>query len=210
MTIGVVSPPVWLSDSFQQGTGRAWTFLAVMLVEQGSRLALFLLLVPRFQFAGILGATLAATVVKAVVGWTVNHRLVVPLRLSVWSTFAAPAVAGVANYAVWRAFVAFAHPSTSPGVLALMCAASASSFFVTFFVCGAAGGFDGAALGELREASRMTSFGRALAGAFSAVAHAGARACPFPVPSLSTEAAARAEASELDQASARNRSLRSA
>ena len=177
--------------------------LLVMFVEQGTRLALFFLLVPRLQFAGILLATVAALAVKDVVGWLLNHRYILPLRLSLHAALLAPLCAGAVNYALWKGVVTLLPPADSLQVLLLVCVASATSFLVTFFVCGLAGGYGPSALDEFARAAQMCTFMRGMARAMSWCAHAGARLSPLRPRDPAWRDEAYAEAAELDAAAVR-------
>jgi len=203
MSVGLLLPPAWVSDALQQGTGRAWTLVVVLLVEQLTRLGLFFLLVPELQFGGIVIATPAALVVKAIVGWSLNHRRIVPLRLSLWATFGAPAIAGAVNYGIWRALVELVPLASVGGMLGLVCVASAASFFVVFFVVGLAGGYDAQALEELEQASAMMVVLRPVGRALSGAARFGARLARWRVAPLPFADEARAEAAELDDTARR-------
>lgn len=196
---GLLFPTAWISDQLQQGAGRAGVFLATMFAEQGSRLIFFFLLVPRFHFAGIFLATGSALAVKAIFGWVINHRTIVPLRLSGWGTLGAPTLAGVVNWVLWAGVVRAWDPQSNVQVLVLLCVASAVSFFLCFFVCGLCAGYDEAALGELRQAADMCTFVRPMARAMSACAHAGARLGPMKARPLPFTETAYQEAAELDR-----------
>jgi O-antigen/teichoic acid export membrane protein len=195
---GLLLPPAWISDSLQQGAGRPGTNTIVMLIEQGTRLGLFALLLPRFQFAGIYMAMLLALVLKAVVAWWVNHETILPLELPAWTGVAAPLLAGAVNFVCWRAAVALVDPQTPTAVLALFFAAGVGSFFVCFFACGLLGGLDEQALVELRAAADMSALVRPICRALAASARAGTRLCPRATrtPRLAVDAAAEVAALE--------------
>lgn len=198
MLQGVFAAPAWISDSFQQGTGRPGTMLLVMLLEQGSRLLLFLALVPRLHFAGIFLATLGALAIKDVAGWWINHKTILPLRLSFHATLVAPGLAGLCNYSLWTLVVHWLPLQNSAHVLGLIAVASATSFFVTFFACGLAGGYDATALEEFHQAARMCTFLQPLARGMAACAQRGADLSPLKLRDLAWRDEAYAEAEQLD------------
>lgn len=199
---GLLLPLAWLSDSLQQGAGRPGTNTVIMLVEQGVRLALLFLLVPRLQFTGLYVATLLALVLKCGLGWGVNHTLIVRLRLPLWQTLGAPAAAGLLNYALWWAVSRALAPQSTTAVLLLFFVAGATSFAIGLFVSAAVGGIDAAAQRELDEGAEMSALMRPLCRVLAGAARLGGRLCPFSIPSSPLAAEAAAEAAELGHRSA--------
>jgi O-antigen/teichoic acid export membrane protein len=199
---GLLLPPVWLSDSLQQGAGRPGITTTVMLGEQGLRLLLYLLLVPRLQFTGLYLALLIPLGVKSVVGWAINHTRILPLSLPLWTTLMAPALAALANWGLWRLLVEVAAPTRPTTELALFFVAGAGSFLFTYFICGLVGGFDADALDELARGARMTGLLRPLCQALSGAAGAGARLGRRSGRRLALAIDARREAAEIDSGAA--------
>src|SRR5262249_4970272 len=120
-----------------------------------------------------------------------------------WQTLAAPGIAGVANYLLWKGVALGWAPQSALGTNILFCVASACSFFLTIFVCALAGGYDPIALAEFQQASRMTAkFVRPLSRAFYLVAARGAKLAPFRAKTLPLAEEAHREAAELDAAAA--------
>ncbi len=175
---GLLLPLAWLSDSLQQGAGRPGINTAVMLAEQGLRLLLLLLLVPSLQFAGIYVAVLLALILKCCVGWLLNHRLIVRLQTPLWSTWLAPLLAGLLNFAVWKLLCLLLQPAQTYSVLVLFFGAGAGSFVIGFFACGLLGGFEPQALSELKAAAQMSALIRPLALVLYRAAALGARLAP--------------------------------
>ena len=188
---GLLLPLAWLSDSVQQGAGRPGTTTVVMLIEQGLRLTLLLVLVPRLQFAGMYAAMLTALCVKCALGWTLNHRRVMPLELPLWPSLGAPLCAGVLTFLVLRGLVLVCAPTATWAVLALFFVGGAASFLLSFFGCALAGGFDRAALEELHQAAEMSALVRPISRVLVGAAALGARLSPRPpaVRPLSADAA---------------------
>jgi O-antigen/teichoic acid export membrane protein len=200
LVFGLLWPAVFISDNTLKGAGRPLTLLALMYTEYGVRIGLIVVLVPRFGFTGLIAAGLLATALKAVLSWTVNHRTLVRFHLSPRAALLAPAVAGAANYLLWKGILVAWAPGSVAGVLALLCVAAGLSFLVTFLVAGLAGGFDEAVLEELRDAAAMISpVLRPVARAVSAAAHAGARLSPITPRPLPMTAEADAEAEDLTE-----------
>jgi O-antigen/teichoic acid export membrane protein len=206
---GLLLPLAWLSDSLQQGAGRPGTNTVVMLVEQGVRLLLLLLLVPRLQFAGIYVATLLALGLKCGFGWVLNHRLIVRLRLPVWQTFGAPAVAGLGNYALWWAVSRVLAPQSTTAVLLLFFVAGATSFVIGLFLSAAVGGIDPAAQRELDDGAQMSALMRPLCQVLAGAARLGSRLSPWPARTSSLAAEAAVEAAELGAGPGHHNGVRS-
>lgn len=201
LVFGLLWPAVFTSDNTLKGAGRPLTLLALMYTEYGVRIGLIVLLVPRMGFTGLIVAGLLATALKAVLSWTVNHRTLVPFHLSPRAALVAPAIAGAANFLLWKGMLVAWAPGSVAGVLGLMCVAAGLSFLVTFAVAGMAGGFDEAVLEEMRDAAAMTSpLLRPMARAVSAAAHAGAKLSPLKPAPLPMTAEADAEAEDLTEA----------
>ncbi len=198
--IGAFYAPAWLSDMLQKGAGRPGLFSVVLAIEQVARIGLFWVLIPRYQFTGFYLALLITIALKVIGGWILNHLLIIKLRIFAWQMFAAPLIAGVANFALLRGVGSLLGLSSRWEVVLLFFAGGLVSFFSCFFVCGLAGGFDRAMAEELNQASRMTGPLRPLTRAFYHVARAGWSLSPlhdrFPV---TIEKKAMEEARELQQ-----------
>ncbi len=200
---GLLHPWAWLSDSLQQGAGRPGTTTLVMLIEQGMRLLLLLLLIQRFQFLSIYLATLLALVLKTGVAWSINSRRIVPLRLPLWTTLGAPHLVALVNFLLWRGVVVVLMPTRPSTVLALFFVAGAVSIGLGFFLLGLFGGLDIAARRELHHAAKMVALIGPLCRALSFLAEFGARLSPFhPEPPMGWQEAAH-EAADLEQLAAR-------
>ncbi len=191
---GLMLPLAWLSDSLQQGAGRPGTTTVVMLVEQGLRLLLLLLLVPRLQFVGIYFALNLALVLKCVIGWWLNHRRIVPLKIPLRVTVLIPLLAGACNFVIWRGLVMVIAPSSWLTMMVLFFVAGAGSFVIGFF---AMGGLDRQAVRELTQAATMSAVVRPICMVLCAAARLGVRISPWPATELSLTEAALAEAKDL-------------
>jgi O-antigen/teichoic acid export membrane protein len=176
--IGLLLPSAWLADSFQNGAGRAGLNATVLFLQQGLRVGLLWLLVPRLGFSGIFVALGLTWALKSGLGWWINHKLLLPLRFHPWTQIGAPLTAGGAFYAL----IAVAQQLMPP--LPLFVAAALAAFPLGLFLLGLAGGLDGAALDELERAAELTSFMRPVARLLSRAARAGARLAPRPPPPL--------------------------
>ncbi len=197
---GLLLPLAWLSDSLQQGAGRPGTTTVVMLIEQGLRLLLLLLFIPRLQFAGIYFALNLALCVKCAIGWWLNHRRIVahpfigsPLRAMVLI----PLLCGVVNFLCWRSLIWLVAPSSWLVMMILFFVAGAGSFVVGFFCLGFLGGLDPQALRELTQAATMSALVRPICAVLDRCAQLGAKLSPWPATELPLTESALAEARDL-------------
>ncbi len=190
--------PGWVSDALQRGANQPLLFSYVLTGEQLFRLALFAVLVPALQVNGLYVAILVSLSAKTVVAWWLNHRRIVPLRLSVWQSLGAPVATGAVLWLALRAAAAIFDPSGSVGTQALFYGGAAGAIFASFFVLAALGGLDAEGLDEIGRASHMTSLFTPVARTLAGAARAGARISPlhgrFPQPAA---AEGLAEAAEL-------------
>ena len=76
--------------------------MAMIAAEQTVRIALALLLVERFQVAGLIVAYLIALLVRGIAVYFVNSRLCFPLRYYTWPSLGAPLIAGALHYFILR------------------------------------------------------------------------------------------------------------
>src|SRR6185295_13914546 len=81
---GLVLTPAWVSDPLQWGTARPMAYVVSLVSEQAIRFTLFFVLVPIFQFGGVVMATVGALALKGVIAWTINHKTILPLRIDPW------------------------------------------------------------------------------------------------------------------------------
>lgn len=194
---GLLLPLAWLSDSLQQGAGRPGTTTLVMLIEQGLRLLLLIVFVPRLQFLGIYVALNLALVLKCGIGWWLNHRRIVAFRIPVQSTVIVPLVAGLVNFVCFRGVVMLVSPTSWLGMMTLFFFAGAGSFVVGFFALGFLGGLDQQAMRELRQAASMSALVRPVCVVLSLSAQLGRRLSPWPATDSPLVAPALQEAAEL-------------
>jgi O-antigen/teichoic acid export membrane protein len=199
----VFLPFAWISDMLQQGSGRTGLNAIVMLIEQAVRVVLFVVLIPTLQFPGMYLAIILTIALKCVIAWTLNHLLIVRVRIYFWQMVAAPALASLCLYGLLRAVLALGVWHGFWPVLLLFFFATPVSLLLGFLLTGLAGGFDDAAMAELEDAAAMSAGLRRLTRLFAAAAKAGHRVAPlrnrFPV---TLWAGAMAEARELEQAAA--------
>lgn len=193
--------PGWVSDALQRGANHPLLFSWVLTGEQLFRLALFAVLVPPLQVTGLYVAILISLSAKTIVAWWLNHRRILPIRLSAWQSLGAPVATGAALWVLLRAAAALLDPEGAVATQALFYGGAAAAIFTSFFLLAALGGLDAPGLDEIDRASRMTSLFAPVSRALAAAARAGARLSPlhgrFPQPAAQDGLA---EAAELRQA----------
>ena len=194
---GLLLPLAWLSDALQQGAGRPGTTTLVMLIEQGLRLLLLMVLVPQLQFKGIYLALNVALILKCAIGWWLNHRRIVPFVVPIKVTVLIPLCAGAANFFVWRSIVYLLAPTSWIAMMTLFFVAGAGSFVVGFFAMGLLGGLDRQAQRELTQAATMSALVRPICLVLAGAAKLGVRLSPWPARESPLTEAALAEARDL-------------
>lgn len=178
---GLLLPAAWITDSALQGGGRPGYSSLLMFLEQGIRLGLFFVLIPRLQIAGIFVALLLTLLFKAVLGWFLIDRLVVRLRVPLWSAVVAPHLAGALSFLLWRAALALlGHEPGRAAVVALTVVAGVAAFPLGLWLLGFLGALsDAAALRELTHGAGMATGFRGVARLLVRAAAAGARHSPL-------------------------------
>ncbi|MBI2896072.1 MAG: lipopolysaccharide biosynthesis protein [Deltaproteobacteria bacterium] len=193
--------PGWVSDALQRGANYPLLFSCVLGGEQVLRIALLFILVPRFGAAGLFAAIVLSLSTKTLVAWWLNHRVVLPLRVSLWQSLGAPVAAGAILYVLLAGLVAVVDPTSPSGAQAVFYGGAVGAIAAALFVLGIVGGLDADGLGEIDRAARMTPVLSPIARLFALGARAGARLSPwhgrFPQPA---SADAHGEAEELTRA----------
>lgn len=188
--------PGWVSDALQRGANHPLLFSAVLTGEQVFRLLLFVVLVPSLQVTGLYVAILVSLSLKTIIAWWLNHRRIMPLRLSTWQSIGAPVATGALLWLVLRGATVLLAPSGSTGAQALFYGGAAAAILASFFVLALVGGLDEDGLDEIERASHMTALFAPISRTLAAAARAGARLSPlhgrFPQPAA-TEGLAEAK-----------------
>jgi O-antigen/teichoic acid export membrane protein len=186
-------PASWLAGSVLKGAGRSGLDAAILIGEQIARITLIWLLLPSLGFAGIFVAMMAGIALRLTVGWSLIHRRVLRITLWPWSSVGAPLAAGAIVYAALVGAAALL-PATRAAAVALFAVAALGAFPVGFFVAGAIGGFDPAAVDDLARAAELASAMRPIARVLARAGAAGARLIPRALPPLAAEAQREADA----------------
>lgn len=169
---GLLLPLTWVGDGVQRACGKSGLNAGFLLGEQVLRLALLVVLLPRFGLVGLFAASAAATLLKSSAVLVHTHRALLPLSLPVRTIFVAPLCAGLVVGAWSRALVVLAASLHAAPLAFLVTAITA--FPVAFFVAGLVGGLEPGALEELDDARRMVPLPR-LTEPFTLLLYAAAR-----------------------------------
>lgn len=178
---GMIQFPAWLSDRFQEGTGRPDLQMWMLVMEQAIRIVLMFLLMPSQGLTGLILAYFVALAIKDVVAWWVNARVILSLRIFWWQTAVAPLLAGMINWIGLRLLgnAMGGDEINQIMAVALFFAALLLSLPVFCFFNGLFGGWDNAGLAELRRACKLSSLGKPIAWLIYYASALGARLSPL-------------------------------
>jgi O-antigen/teichoic acid export membrane protein len=186
-------PAGWLASSIFKAAGRSGADAAVLVGEQVTRITLIWFLLPSLGFAGIFVAMLGGVALRVTIAWIAIHRRVLAVTLWPWSSIFAPLAAGALVYSATVGAAALL-PATRTAAIALFAAAALLAFPAGFFLVGAIGGLDPAAVDDLRRAAELSSAMRPIARLLARAGAAGARVFPRALPPLAAEAQREADA----------------
>jgi hypothetical protein len=130
---------------------------------------------------------------KTAAGWLIIHRRVLALTVWWWSMMLAPLCAGAIVY-LGLVVAGALLPATRTAAIALFAVAALMAFPVGFFVVGAVGGLDPAAVDDLGRAAELASAMRPIARLLARAGALGARLVPHGAPPLAAEAQREADA----------------
>ena len=175
----------YIGDIIALGSNRPGLKLLMLLGEQGLRIALALLLVDRFQVAGLIAAYLIAILARGIASYFLNSRLCFKLRYYPWQSLAAPLLAGSVQYLVLRYVTGLIWQGDQVTSIVIFLIGILFSYPLYTFLYGLFGGWDDATLEEARRASRMLPFLGFMATIFWKATAFGARLSPlhnrFPI-----------------------------
>ncbi|MEO6952825.1 MAG: hypothetical protein ABI321_13550 [Polyangia bacterium] len=155
---GLLLPLTWVGDGVQRACGRSGLNAAFLLGEQLLRLALLVVLMPRFGLIGLFAASALAALLKSIAVLVHTHAKLLPLSLPARTIFVAPIAAGLVVGAWSRGLVVLGATIHAAPLAFLVTAITA--FPVAFFVAGLAGGLEPTALAELDAARQMVPLAR--------------------------------------------------
>ncbi len=188
---GALQYPAWLGDRLQEAAGRPWLVAATLAGEQLLRIVLMFVLVEPYQLTGLLVAYLIALPLKGLVSWLLNLRLILAPRLYFWQWFAAPALAGLALYAILRFAGGLFWGGDQVTSLILFFLAIVPALPLFCFLHALCGGWDRHSLTELQEAAELSGIARPFARVIYASTALGARLSPlhdrFPIQAEDAE-----------------------
>lgn len=195
---GAIQYPSWVGDAVQLGANRPWMKAAMVTGEQIIRVTLAAIFLARFQIWALIGAYFIGLLTKDIVSFIVNNRVCFRQRLYIWPALGAPVLAGAAHYAVLRWLTGLIWQGEQITSVLIFFIGILVSFPLFAFFYALAGGWDEAALAELRRAGELAGPMRPLALLFWRASRLGHRISPLRnrggVP---IQAAAEAEAAGL-------------
>lgn len=188
--------PAWTAERLLEAEGRPGLRSAALVVEQGARLALLMLLAPRLGLGGLWAATLLALALRTALSWSFARRW--RIQLNLWQMCVAPGGAALLVYNAGRALLALLGPAETVSAQLAWFILLLLLLPVYGFLTGLLGGWDDGGLEELRRAVRLSDLGLPLAGLLWGAVRLGARLSPlhgvFP---MALQAAAWEEAQAL-------------
>jgi O-antigen/teichoic acid export membrane protein len=174
-----------IGDIIALGSNRPGLKLLMLLGEQTLRIMLALLLVDRFQVAGLIAAYLIAVMARGIASYFINSRLCFRLRYYPWQSLAAPLLAGAVQYFVLRFVTGLIWQGDEVTSIIIFLIGILFSYPLYTFLYGFFGGWDDATLEEARRASTMMPFLKFMATIFWKATALGARLSPlhnrFPI-----------------------------
>jgi O-antigen/teichoic acid export membrane protein len=175
----------YIGDIIALGSNRPGLKLLMLLGEQSLRIVLALLLVDRFQVAGLIAAYLIAVLTRGIAAYFINSRLCFRLRYYPWQSLVAPLLAGAVQYLVLRLVTGLIWQGDQVTSIVIFLIGILFSYPLYTFLYGLFGGWDDATLEEARRASRMLPFLGFMATIFWQATAFGARLSPlhnrFPI-----------------------------
>ena len=174
-----------IGDTIALGSNRPGLKLLMLLGEQALRIALALVLVDRFQVAGLIAAYLIAVMTRGIASYFINSRLCFKLRYYPWQSLAAPLLAGVVQYVVLRFITGLIWQGDEVTSIIIFLIGILFSYPLYTFLYGFFGGWDDATLEEAKRAASMLPFLKFMATIFWKATALGARLSPlhnrFPI-----------------------------
>ena len=174
-----------IGDVVAFGSNRPGLKLLMLGGEQILRIVLALLLVDRFQVAGLIAAYLIAVLTRGIASYFVNSRHCFPLRYYPWQSLVAPLLAGAVQYGVLRFVTGLIWQGDEVTSIIIFLIGILFSYPLYTFLYGLFGGWDDATLEEARRASTMLPFLKFMARIFWKSTALGARLSPlhnrFPI-----------------------------
>ncbi len=182
---GAIQYPSWVADNIQLASNRPELKSSLIFGEQLIRVVLALVLLERLQINALIVSYFVALLAKDIAAYFINHRLCFPQRFYGWSSLVAPALAGGANYLLLRGLTGLIWQGDQVTSVLIFFIGILLSYPVFMLFYGLFGGWDDAALDELRQSVALSGLARPLAWLFWASTALGARLSPlhdrFPI-----------------------------
>jgi O-antigen/teichoic acid export membrane protein len=174
-----------IGDTIALGSNRPGLKLLMLLGEQTLRIVLAILLVDRFQVAGLIAAYLIAVLTRGIASYFINSRYCFKLRYYPWQSLVAPLLAGAVQYVVLRFVTGLIWQGDEVTSILIFLIGILFSYPLYMFLYGLFGGWDDATLEEAKRASAMLPFLKFMATIFWKSTAFGARLSPlhnrFPI-----------------------------
>ncbi len=169
----------YIGDTIALGSNRPGLKLLMLLGEQTLRIVLAILLVDRFQVAGLIAAYLIAVLTRGIASYFINSRLCFKLRYYPWQSLAAPLLAGTVQYLVLRFVTGLIWQGDEVTSIIIFLIGILFSYPLYTFLYGFFGGWDDATLEEAKRAASMLPFLKFMATIFWKATALGARLSPL-------------------------------
>ena len=157
LTWAALQWPAWMAERLLEAEGRPGLRSVALVVEQGARWGLIVLLAPRFALPGLWAAMMAALLLRTMLSWLFVRRWRV--RLNLWQMAVAPAGAALVIYNIGKALQAFLGPAETAWAQLLWFGALLLLLPVYGFLTGLLGGWDDAGLKEFHRAVQLSDLG---------------------------------------------------
>ncbi len=176
---GAIQYPSWVGDSVQLGSNKPWLKALMVAGEQVIRVTLLAVFLARFQIWAMIGAYFVGLLTKDIVSFIVNDRVCFRQRLYAWPALIAPILAGATHYVVLRWLTGLIWQGDQVTSVLIMFVGILLSFPLFAFFYALYGGWNDAALDELRRGSELAGPMRPLALLFWRASGLGARLSPL-------------------------------
>lgn len=176
---------VWVGDGILIGIGKPELHMVSMLVEQGTRIVMMLLLAPRLQAWAMVVAYMIALPLKAIVDMIFVKRYLKRIIVCWWQTLVAPFASAAIICVLLRLWGGLYWTPDPVKSSVLLFVGLVAALPLHFFLVGVFGGWDDQGLGEFRRAVPISSVAKPMAWLFLKCTELGISISPlhnrFPV-----------------------------
>jgi O-antigen/teichoic acid export membrane protein len=153
---GAFWPMAWYVDTVFQGTGHTGYNTFVWVLEQGLRVILLFLFLPRFGLWGLYYSYIPGIITKNIVGFVLIRKKISRFSLSFMQTTFVPLVSGICLYGMLFGITSFFSPEILWINALLFFGALLLGFIVYGFLTGLLGGWDSNTITEFQKGLAMT------------------------------------------------------